>query len=182
VRWKPLLVWICCSVSETHLKVSPTGAPLRRDVLTDKEIQQYHDDGFLVMEDFFTDDDLRPVLNEIESTVDALAKRLYKSAKVSSEYADLDVWHRLTALDKEFPGAAVLIHTEGLMGPALQKLFSHPRLLNLVSCLIGPDIAGHPVWNVRSKTPGMKFARCVQLMLRKCVGKCTLASRYRIFG
>lgn len=137
---------------------SPRGIPLRSDRLTDEELRKYQEDGFLVVEDFFADADLKPVLDEIESRVDTLAQKLYKGGKISSLHSDLDVWHRLTAMDKEFPGAAVLIHTEGVMGPALQKLFSHPRLLNLMSCVIGPDIAGHPVWNVRSKTPGNVLA------------------------
>ena len=36
---------------------------------------------------------------------------------------------------------------------ATRNLWSHPRLLNLVSSIIGPEIGGNPVWNLRSKTP-----------------------------
>lgn len=32
-------------------------------------------------------------------------------------------------------------------------LWSNERLLNLVEQLIGPEIMGHPVWNLRTKTP-----------------------------
>ena len=36
---------------------------------------------------------------------------------------------------------------------AFRALWSNERLLNVVEQLIGPDIAGHPVWNLRTKTP-----------------------------
>lgn len=36
---------------------------------------------------------------------------------------------------------------------AFKELWTSERLLNVVEQLIGPDIAGHPVWNLRTKTP-----------------------------
>ena len=39
------------------------------------------------------------------------------------------------------------------MSQSIQKLWSDERLLNVIEQFIGPDIAGHPVWNLRSKTP-----------------------------
>ena len=34
-----------------------------------------------------------------------------------------------------------------------RQLWTNERLLNLVEQLIGPDISGSPVWNLRTKTP-----------------------------
>ena len=34
---------------------------------------------------------------------------------------------------------------------AFQELWTNDRLLNCVEQMIGPDIAGHPVWNLRTK-------------------------------
>jgi len=39
---------------------------------------------------------------------------------------------------------------------AFRNLWCNPRMLNVVEQLIGPDIAGHPVWNMRTKTPNSK--------------------------
>ena len=36
---------------------------------------------------------------------------------------------------------------------SLEALWSNERLLNVVEQLIGPDIIGHPVWNLRTKVP-----------------------------
>ena len=34
---------------------------------------------------------------------------------------------------------------------AFQDLWANERLLNVIEQFIGPDIAGHPVWNLRTK-------------------------------
>ena len=36
---------------------------------------------------------------------------------------------------------------------AYGNVWANERLLNVVEQLIGPDIAGNPVWNLRTKTP-----------------------------
>lgn len=35
----------------------------------------------------------------------------------------------------------------------LKNLWANERLLNVIEQLIGPEIAGHPLWNLRTKTP-----------------------------
>ena len=39
---------------------------------------------------------------------------------------------RLTALEAQFPGATVLLHKIGEAGPHLQRIWTQPRLLNIV--------------------------------------------------
>lgn len=56
-------------------------------------------------------------------------------------------------MEGDYPGAAVLIHIGGILGQPLADLWANPRLLDLVEQILGPEIAGHPVWNLRSKTP-----------------------------
>ena len=38
-------------------------------------------------------------------------------------------------------------------GPVSRELRSYPKLLNILEQLIGPEIAGNPVWNIRPKLP-----------------------------
>ena len=40
------------------------------------------------------------------------------------------------------------------LNQGFRNLWSNERLLNLIEQLIGPDIMGNPVWNVRPKVPG----------------------------
>jgi len=121
--------------------------------LTAEQLARYHADGFLIVEDYFSDADLAPVIREVEGQVDRLAERLHAAGRIPHTCAGLGFQERLTALTRLFPGAATLIHIEGVLGPALAELWSSPRLLDLMEQILGGDVAGHPVWNLRSKTP-----------------------------
>lgn len=125
--------------------------------LTPDQLQHYRDDGFVIVENLFTPDELSPVLDEIGGLVDDLATRLKEAGRITDTHADKDVFHRLTALEADYKGAAVLIHTRGRLGQRLADLWASPRLLDIVEQFIGPDIAGHPVWNIRSKTPSNRL-------------------------
>jgi hypothetical protein len=125
--------------------------------LTKAQVGQYFDDGFLIVEDLFDRADLQPVMDEIDGIVDDLAERLYAAGKIQDKHADKGFYTRLTALEHEYKGAAVLVHINGWLGPHLARLWSSPRLLDIVEQFIGPDIAGHPVWNIRSKTPDTRL-------------------------
>ena len=61
------------------------------------------------------------------------------------------LYERLVLLDKQFPGAAVLLHKLGQLPEAFRRLWANDRLLNVAEQIIGPNIAGHPVWNLRPK-------------------------------
>ena len=121
--------------------------------LTTQQVEQYREDGFLIVRDLFRPEELQPVMDEISGLVDDLARDLHGAGKITDMHADRGFFERLTCLERDFKGAAVLIHTRGHLGPRLANLWSSPKLLDIVEQFIGPDIAGHPVWNIRSKTP-----------------------------
>jgi ectoine hydroxylase-related dioxygenase (phytanoyl-CoA dioxygenase family) len=125
--------------------------------ISDAQVQQYFDDGFLIVDGLFTPAELQPVMDEIAGIVDDLADRLHAAGKIANKHADKDFFHRLTALEHDHKGAAVLVHINGWLGPKLANLWSAPRLLDIVEQFIGPDIGGHPVWNIRSKTPDTRL-------------------------
>ncbi len=121
--------------------------------LTAQQLEQYAQDGFLILPEFFSEAELMPVIEEINGLVDSLAERLYAAGKIQNKHADAGFETRLALLEQEYPGAAVLIHIGGILGNALAHLWETPRLLDLIEQILGPEIAGHPVWNLRSKTP-----------------------------
>jgi len=45
--------------------------------LTDLQLRRFHDDGFLIVRDFFPREQLQPVIEWINRVVDDLAERLY---------------------------------------------------------------------------------------------------------
>lgn len=121
--------------------------------LTAEQLTQYHEDGFLILKGFFAPEELQPVIEEVNGLVDALANRLYASGKIRNRHEDAGFETRLARLEEEYAGAAVLIHIGGILGPELAALWGAPRLLDIAEQILGPEVAGHPVWNLRSKTP-----------------------------
>ena len=121
--------------------------------LSTQQLQQYAHDGFLILPEFFSSGEMQPVIEEVDGLVDGLAERFFAAGKIRNRHAEAGFDTRLSLLEREYPGAAVLIHIGGILGPALARLWETPRLLDIVEQIIGPEVAGHPVWNLRSKTP-----------------------------
>lgn len=117
------------------------------------QLEQYFSDGFLIIPNFFTPQELYPIIAEVNGLVDDLANRLYAAGKITNRHEEADFRTRLALLEEEYRGAAVLIHIGGILGEALAELWASPRLLDIVEQMLGAEIAGHPVWNLRSKTP-----------------------------
>ncbi len=126
--------------------------------IDDDEAQRYFDDGLLIVEDLFTRSELQPMLDAIEGIVDEMAERLYAAGRITDKHAGKGLYTRMTALEADYPGAALLVHLRGIMEPAIADLWSGDRLLGIVERLMGPDIAGYPVWNLHPKTPHPKVA------------------------
>ena len=121
--------------------------------LSSQQLEQYFADGFLIVPNFFSTGELEPVIAEIDGLVDDLANRLYRAGKIQNRHESAGFTTRLALLEQEFPGAAVLIHIGGILGPKLAELWGSSHLLDVVAQMLGDEIAGHPVWNIRSKTP-----------------------------
>ena len=121
--------------------------------LTDDQLQHYEDHGFIIVEGLLTADDLRPAMDDIEAHVGALADALFDAGHIPETYGELGFFERLGAMEQAYGGTAALFHVSGLLGRGIAALWGSPKILAIVEQLIGPDIAGHPVCNVRSKTP-----------------------------
>lgn len=59
---------------------------------------------------------------------------------------------RLIKIEEQFSNASVWLHKQPFAMPtAFQDLWSQQHMLDVAQQLIGPKIAGHPVWNLRTK-------------------------------
>jgi len=96
-----------------------------RGRLSEEQLRQYKDEGFVVVgPDFFSREELEPVIQEIAACVDLLAKKLYAAGKIQDKHEDKGFYERLGHIEKQFPGAPVLIHTMGKLGPELTKVLN----------------------------------------------------------
>ncbi|XP_048585693.1 phytanoyl-CoA dioxygenase-like [Nematostella vectensis] len=121
--------------------------------LSTEQLKHFFKEGYVVVPKLFTPEELQPVIDAINLQVDELAEDLYANKKIKDKHENAGFYERLTLLEKEFPGVAVLLHKRGILPKAFQDLWTNERLLNAVEQIIGPEISGHPVWNLRTKTP-----------------------------
>ncbi len=121
--------------------------------LNREQTEQYFDDGFLIVEDLLSRQELQPAIDDIAEIVDELARRLHAAGRISSLHSGDGFDRRLASIEAECPGAAIWVTHLGDLRPGLSQLWSSDRLLDIVERIVGPDIAGHPIWNIRSKTP-----------------------------
>jgi hypothetical protein len=64
----------------------------------------------------------------------------------------------LNELENEIALLWIVINVNVLIPPKeIADLWTNERLLNVVEQFIGPEIAGHPVWNIRSKVSPFYF-------------------------
>ncbi len=122
-------------------------------MLNQTQVDQYQENGYLILTDFFSEAELRAVEADVDLLVDTLALKLKSRGKLKNLHRDKDFLTRLTALENDCPGTSAKLHIQGILSLEIAKLWSSKKLLDLVETFIGPNIVGHPVWNVRSKTP-----------------------------
>jgi ectoine hydroxylase-related dioxygenase (phytanoyl-CoA dioxygenase family) len=134
--------------------------------LSASQRRQFDDEGFLLVEDVLDpQDDLGPVLDEYADVLEALARRMLADGIVSDTFSGLPFVQRLLALceasgkalpeafDFSLPQNGVRPDTPIEVGPAVFRLLTNPRLLDLVEDMIGPEIFSNPVQHIRMKLP-----------------------------
>ncbi len=132
--------------------------------LTAAQIRQFHEEGYVMIPDLFPPADLEPLRQEIAGIVAATAERLAAEGKITDPHADESFETRLTRLMADHPDLTWdyirAIEGRGGGGHAGRAMFyviTHPRLLDAMESLVGPEIVGSSVYRIRPKVPG--FAR-----------------------
>jgi hypothetical protein len=120
------------------------------------QIDAFHREGYLVVEQLFTEADLQPVIDEITAEIDGRARELVASGDLRHAYAEEGFETRLTRITAESEKLYWGICSGQLAGPGLFGLLTHPGLLDLVECLVGPEIIASSAYRLRPKIPGFQ--------------------------
>lgn len=123
-------------------------------MLTDAQLATFEEEGCLILEDVFTEADVRPVKEEFCDVVEREAQRLLKERKLSDLYADEPFEKRMARVAAEAPEAAAALQTRAHKGVAFFEFLKHPKILDRVECLVGSDILCHPSYNLHPRLPG----------------------------
>ena len=136
-------------------------------MLSERQLEAFRRDGFLVVEDVLDDGDLRPLELEYAALLEEIANRLYTEGKIDSNFAQYDFAGRFARIVAQYPDcidrmniSLPLVNGEidaeryhAHTGPAVFWLLRNPKVLDVVEAFIGPEIASSPVQQMRIKPP-----------------------------
>jgi len=122
--------------------------------LSQEQIDTFHREGYLIVEDVFTDADLQPVIDEIKQEIDVRARELVASGELSRAYEEFDFQRRLSMISRETDKVAVSIWNGKLSGPAFFGLITNPSLLDVAEQICGEELIASSVYRLRPKIPG----------------------------
>ena len=125
--------------------------------LSAEQIQFFHEQGYLVVEDLIPVQDLQPVIAEISSEIEVRAQKLFARGKLKRLYSEHGFETRLAQISQETDKVAISIWNGILHGPAIFNLITHPRLLDMAEELCGPEVIASSVYRLRPKIPNYGY-------------------------
>jgi phytanoyl-CoA hydroxylase len=130
--------------------------------LSEEQAAFFKAEGYFIAENVFDPADLEPLRKDLEKEIGIKIDELARDGKVEKTYPEEAFEQRLTRIyhDNKENGEAVMRHLEGARGGGYQghsmfDLIMHPKLLEAVSSLVGPEIVGSSVYRIRPKVPGI---------------------------
>jgi len=136
-------------------------------MLSKLQLDSFHKNGYLVVDQVFDDEDLLPLEQEYTELLDRLALKLHSGGLIDSAYVDLKFSQRFARIVAQYPDLIDLMNISlplengdidaeryiAHTGPAVFGLLSNSKILDVVESVIGPEIASSPVQQMRIKPP-----------------------------
>lgn len=133
-------------------------------MLSQAQINQFNTQGYLVVENLLDDTALQNIRQEYSDRMDTLYDGWAAAGLVPAATPDMDFWAKLDAcykgkfdwyqpFDISLPHSRVQPDTPMHFGPAVFDMATHPKVLDMVECLIGSEITSNPIQHVRIKPP-----------------------------
>ncbi|GAB5561182.1 MAG: phytanoyl-CoA dioxygenase family protein [Synoicihabitans sp.] len=131
--------------------------------LAPSQVEKFHTEGYLIVEDVFDPADLEPLRASLHAAITAKSAELKAQGKLQDMHEELGFDQRLAAIyrDSRENGEAVLQYLEGLRGggfhsPEMFDLITHPRLLAAVRGLLDTtEVVASSAYRIRPKLPGI---------------------------
>ncbi|MFV1981294.1 MAG: phytanoyl-CoA dioxygenase family protein, partial [Rhodothermia bacterium] len=130
--------------------------------LSNQQVSQFWDEGYVIVEDVFDPEDLEPIRQELEQEIGIKIDELVRNGDVTESYQDEPFERRLTRIyhDSKENGESIMRVLEGVSGGGYSgrgmfDLLTHPKLLDAVSGLVGSEIVASSAFRIRPKIPGV---------------------------
>lgn len=128
-------------------------------------------DSYVIVDDIFDPAaDLAPLYDQWNSVLDQIVTELMAKGVLTSTFDDLPFEQRLIAVTEEsgqnisgrfdisLPQRNIRHDTPICAAPAMFRLLTNKRLLDVIEEFIGPEITSNPTQHVRMKLPGRALA------------------------
>jgi len=121
--------------------------------LDERQIRHFDEEGYLVIERLFTDEDLQPVIDEISADLDRRCREAVASGALSRTYEEYDFEHRLARVDAENQTISKSMWDHKVVLPSFFGLMTNPKLLDVAEQFCGPELIASSVYRMRPKVP-----------------------------
>jgi ectoine hydroxylase-related dioxygenase (phytanoyl-CoA dioxygenase family) len=121
--------------------------------LNQKQIDTFHRQGYVVIDDLLAPADLQPVIDEISREITQRASALVADGLLPETFEALGFERQLIAIDAHVKTFVPGISNAGLTGPAIFDLIGHPAVLDIAELFCGPELIASSVYRLRPKLP-----------------------------
>jgi hypothetical protein len=123
--------------------------------LTTAQWQQYEEQGFVVFERLFEPEELQPLIAELDTTVDRLARTYQAEGRITSLCEGEGFRTRLIGLYEQCGDMRDEFVGSRHVGPAIFDLLKHPKLVDIAETIVGPEVHCQGRYRFRPKIPGV---------------------------
>ena len=125
--------------------------------LSRQQLDTYDHEGYIVLEDFLTEDEMAPAREAMSQKVAQIAEELLSDGLITDKFEDAPFQFRLAKLFEGLTDKEFLRYGRGWRDrwPGYFHFLSTPKIVDAVESLIGPELFANPVFNVRPKVPNV---------------------------
>lgn len=138
-------------------------------MLTAAQRKTFDTQGYLVIEDVIDAETRAAVIAEYAALMDDLYDGWYAAGHVPPPEPDMGFWDKLDVairsgfdwyqpLDISLSHSDIRHDTPMHFGPAVFRMATHPRILDIAESLLGPELTSNPIQHVRIKPPQRRVA------------------------
>lgn len=125
--------------------------------LTAAQKEHYDVEGYVVIPDLLTQEELQPIKDSLSEKVESIAQELFAEGLITDLKEHSPFEHRLAHLFEQLEEKHFNKYGRSWRErrPGFYDLMSNSKILDAVESLIGPEIFSNPVYNVRPKVPNV---------------------------
>jgi phytanoyl-CoA hydroxylase len=121
--------------------------------LTQAQIEQFENEGYLVVKGALTQDDLLPVVDEYTAFIDQRASEMHDEGRISELFENEPFERRIWKISLECLDLYAQLDIMKLRGEAMFEFLRNENLMDVVEGLVGPEITCSPIQHIRAKLP-----------------------------